>query len=245
MFAVLAVTALAGPAHAKSDDEKKKSKEAWKKLEKDQKGTIRKEKNPLKNILKLLKDVEDRLGDADTGEWTQDEQRQVVEALKLQKDASSALDKLIDQIQKAQNESSGSGGSSSKKQKKGGSSGKKKKNESPQQKRERQKRERERQRKQKEAQRKKEMEKKGKPEGKKPKGMKKPQKGPEKKGAQKKVGGKPPKDSKGALRAKGGAGTWGNLPMKLHQDVEKARKAELPGRFRDLIHGYRKRINED
>lgn len=241
---------------ADTEGEKEKKKKEWKKLEKKQKGKLRQTKNPLKKILKLLKDVEDRLIDADTGEWTRDEQRQVVEALKLQKDAQKALDDLIKKIENQQNKNNNSSSSSSKSNSKknssknsgksGGKGQQSRKNETPQQRKERLRKERERMKRQKQQQEQKKLEKQlnhkkqGAKRKKQPKGGKKTDNNKKERRSQQ------TRDSKGQLKPKDGkAQPWGNLPQKLHGDVEKARKEDVPERYRDLINGYRKRINDD
>jgi hypothetical protein len=248
LLCVLSFTLITSATADDKGDKKKKEKE-WKKLQEQQKGKLRQKKNPLKKILELLKDVENRLVDADTGEWTQEEQRRIIEALNLQRNAKKALDKLIEDIQKAQSQSQSQ--SSKSKQKKEQSKkdqqgqGKKRENETPEQRRKRQERERKEQQKRKQQQKQKELEKqaKKKPEqGKK----KKPENGQLSKKEQAKRAAKLRKEQLNALKSKKSAvQPWGNLPLKLHQDVEKARREEVPEKYRDIINGYRKRINDD
>lgn len=253
--AFLALPLLSAPAFAADEKgDKKKKEEEWKKLQKQQKSNKKVTKNPLKKILDLLKDIEDRLVDSDTGEWTQDEQRQVVEALKLQNNAVDELDKLINKIQDQQNQQQNQQNQQNQKQQQKNQKNSKqdqksqqdqRKNETPEQRRQRQ----ERERRQKEQQRQKQLEKqrqKKQQQAKRQERMKpkKPMSARRDKNDQKRKGKLPP-DQQGALRAKNGdARGWGNLPLKLHQDAEKARSEPIPERFRALIEGYRKRIED-
>lgn len=250
LCAGLALVFVGAPVFAGTDSDKEKKEKEWKELEKQQKGKLRKKENPLKKILDLLKDVEDRLVDADTGDWTQEEQRQVVEALKRQDQATKALDDLIEQIQKMQNQSQSQSQSQNQQQKKdqqkqGGKGRQQKRNETPEQRRERERRERERQKRQKAEQQKKQLEKQ-KQQGKKNKKEKKPKGAHDKKEPQKKDGAKMPEDDQNPLSPRNGkVSPWGNLPLKLHLDAEKARNDPVPEDVKELINGYRKRINED
>jgi hypothetical protein len=241
---------LAGPAMADDKSDKKKKEQEWKKLQEQQKGKLRQKKNPLKKILELLKDVEDRLIDADTGDWTQEEQRRIIEALNMQENAKKALDKLIEDIQKAQNQSkSQSGQSGQKKDKKSGkgqSQSQKRENETPEQRRKRQNKERREMEKKKKQQQGKKREQGQKKQGQKKQGQKKPKNGQGSKQKQDKKTAKLAKDKSGDLDPKKSkVQPWGNLPLKLHQDVEKARREAVPDKYKDMINGYRKRINDD
>lgn len=106
---VLALAGSAGVARAAdSDDDKKKAEKGWKKAEERQKKAddagradpaAGDEENPLPKILELMKGVEERLLESDTGKYTQEEQKKIVEALKLGGKAKSGLDDLIKKIE--------------------------------------------------------------------------------------------------------------------------------------------------
>jgi hypothetical protein len=57
------------------------------------------EENPLPKILDLMKEAEARLNDADPGEYTQQDQKKIVEAMKFEDKARAALDDLIKKIE--------------------------------------------------------------------------------------------------------------------------------------------------
>ncbi len=57
------------------------------------------EENPLPKILDLMKEAEARLNDADPGEYTQEDQKKIVEAMKFEDKARAALDDLIKKIE--------------------------------------------------------------------------------------------------------------------------------------------------
>ena len=55
--------------------------------------------NPLVKILQLMEKVEDRLYGVDTGKYTQEEQKQIVEALRFEAKTQEALQALIEHIE--------------------------------------------------------------------------------------------------------------------------------------------------
>ncbi len=57
------------------------------------------DEDPLEKILELMKSVQERLYDADTGENTQVEQKKIVEAMRFETKTSQALEKLIYDIE--------------------------------------------------------------------------------------------------------------------------------------------------
>jgi hypothetical protein len=68
------------------------------------------EKNPLPDIIDLMRKVEERLAEADTGAWTQSEQEKIAKALQGQSDAIDALQKLIKAVEDQARQQQGSGG---------------------------------------------------------------------------------------------------------------------------------------
>ena len=228
---IIVIILLFLPLSVYADDKKKKE---VKKIEKGEFGRKKIEKNPLKKILKLLNEVENRMNEADTGEWTQQEQRDIIEALKLQSQAKNELDRLIENLQKS---GSGSGGKGNKPGKGAGNKGG---GQGSQKKRQKSKSEQQKEKKQQESMKKeRELEslarKKLEDAKKKIEELKK--KAQSKKGLS--------KEEREELKIKKErVEGWGNLPLKLHQDVEKARMQKVPDKYRDMIEGYRKRIND-
>ena len=54
----------------------------------------------LKKIAALMEQVEGRLFDADTGDFTQEEQRRIVEAMRFEDKSADALQRLIHDLEK-------------------------------------------------------------------------------------------------------------------------------------------------
>lgn len=97
-WSIALVLALGGPARADlkpSDQEKKAPDEQGSGGGQEQ----QKEKNPLPEIVEKMKAVEKRLAEADTGSWTQEEQKRIADALDLEAGAVDALTKLIEEIE--------------------------------------------------------------------------------------------------------------------------------------------------
>ncbi|MFC1707675.1 hypothetical protein ACFL59_12810 [Planctomycetota bacterium] len=57
------------------------------------------QKNPLPEIIDLMRQVEDRLAEADAERFTQEEQQRIIDALELGGDAVDELEKLIEYIE--------------------------------------------------------------------------------------------------------------------------------------------------
>ncbi len=66
-------------------------------------------KNPLPGIVELMKEVERRIAEIDTGTWTQEEQERIVKALDLERGVIEALKKLIEEVESRPPEGSGGG----------------------------------------------------------------------------------------------------------------------------------------
>lgn len=253
-----------GPVFADKKGEQEKAEKDLDKAEKGQKkgggqqapgGGENPFENPLEKILDLMKGVEEKLFEADTGDFTQAEQKKIVDAMRFEDKTQKALDKLIDKIQNSQNKSSSSSSSSSqqKNQKKNQKSQKNQRNQKQkskqqqqkekeqeakrqaqkqkQQNQKNQKQQSEQDKKKSEAQKKKEQEQKRKAEQ-------------EKRTAQQKRNGRPPEDKSGELdNETGAASRWGSLPAKLFQDAQNVRNRATPSRYRRLIERYRERIS--
>jgi hypothetical protein len=67
-------------------------------------------KNPLPEIIEMMKQVERRLAETDTGEWTREEQERIVKALELEGQTVERLKKLIEEIEANQQSGGGGGG---------------------------------------------------------------------------------------------------------------------------------------
>ena len=258
---VLALLLSFGPglAHAGDDGDKKKKEKEWKKLEEKQKkggekpgadgegpGGEPKEggldglgENPLLKILDLMKEVETRLNDTDAGEFTQEDQKKIVEAMKFEDKAKTALDDLIKKIEDMQQQQQSQSQSQSQEQ----DQQKKKQqqqNETPEQKKQREEQERKRQ-----EQEKQEEQKRQRQNPQQQQQPKKPQDQQPQKQPQKKNEGKLPPDQRGPLDTPANdTRRWGDLPAKLHGDMEKARRQDPPSRWREQIEPYTESLNE-
>ena len=252
-----------GPVFADKKGEEEKAEKDLDKAEKGQKkgggqqapgGGENPFENPLEKILELMKGVEEKLFEADTGDFTQAEQKKIVDAMRFEDKTQKALDKLIDKIENSQNQSSSSSSSSQqqkdqkqKKDQKNQRNQKQKSKEQQQKEKEQeakrqaqkqkqsqkdqQKPQSEQEKKKSEAQKKKEQEQKRKAEQ-------------EKRTAQQKREGRPPDDKSGDLNEEAGAASrWGSLPAKLFQDAQNVRNRQTPSRYRRLIERYRERIS--
>ena len=253
---------LSGAAFARpGDDDEKKAKEEWKEAEgkqdekKGQKpgegaegqqapGGL--EENPLPKILELMKQVEGRLFEADTGEFTQDEQRQIVEAMRFEDKTHEALEELIrkieEEMQKQQQQQQSSSSSSEQQKQQQRQQQQDNQNETEEQRRQReqeqqrrmeqQRREEERRRMQQQQQNQQQNQQ-----------NQQPQNGQEQRTPQEQREGQPPPDDQNPLNDPNGqAGPWGRLPRKLFQDAANARNHEPPSKFRSLIEQYRQRL---
>ena len=90
------------PRVTRADDQKKspdKKNPGEKKTPGDEKAGDAEDQNPLPKILDLMKEAEARLNDADPGEYTQEDQKKIVEAMKFEDKARAALDVLIKKIE--------------------------------------------------------------------------------------------------------------------------------------------------
>ncbi len=244
----LCVLVLATGVRADQEDDKKKAEREWreaeegqgkKKADGQQPGAIPGlEDNPLDKILELMRGVEDRLFESDTGDFTQEEQRKIVEAMRFEDKTSQALEELIrkieEQMQNQQSSSSG-GGSDQQQQQKKQQQGQQDQNETEEQRRQRQERE-----KREEEQRR--MQQQNQPQNQQQQNQ--PQNAQEQRAEQERREGRPPEDpSRGDPRDPGAAGRWGQLPAKLHQDAQNAQNQEPPARWSELIKRYRERVS--
>lgn len=252
-----------GPVFADKKGDQEKAEKDLDKAEKGQKkgggqqapgGGENPFENPLEKILDLMKGVEEKLFDADTGEFTQAEQKKIVDAMRFEDKTKKALDKLIDKIENSQNQSSSSSSSSSQQQQK-------KQNKSQKNQRNQQQKSKEQQQKEKEQEAKRQAQKQQKEKNQKQQSEQDKQKSQaqkkkeeeqkrkaeqEKKMAQqrKNQNGRPPNDKEGQLTDDmGAAGRWGSLPAKLFQDAQNVRNRATPSRYRRLIERYRERIS--
>lgn len=257
--------ALAGPGQpapvvADEQDDEKKAEKEWKEAEEKQKkeggqkpgegqpggqpgagGGL--EENPLPKILELMKQVEGRLFEADTGDFTQDEQRQIIEAMRFEEKSHEALEELIKKIeeqaqkQQSQSQSQSQDQKDQQKQKQ-----QQNQNETEEQKRQREQEEqrrREQQKREEEQRRMQQQNQQQQPQDQ----QQKPQQDRQQKSEQEQREGRPPQDDQNPLDdPERRAGRWGVLPRKLFQDAANARNHEPPSRYRDLIEKYRQRL---
>lgn len=254
MLTGLCVVVLATGVRADQEDDKKKAEREWREAEEGQGkkkgeqgpgqgGVPGLEDNPLDKILELMKGVEDRLFESDTGDFTQEEQRKVAEAMRFEDKTSQALEELIRKIeeemqnqQQQQQQSSGEQSEQQKQRQK--QQQEQQKNETPEQKRERE--ERERREKQEEEQRRMQQQQQNRPQDQ----QQQPQNDRAERERQERREANMPEDPADTeARAREAAGRWGQLPAKLHQDAQNAQNAEPPARWRELIERYRKRLN--
>jgi hypothetical protein len=238
---------LASPAPgADSDDDKKKAEKQLKKAEEEQGKKKDEEKeappaldgeeNPLPKIVDLMKKVEERLAGTDTGTYTQEEQKKIVEALNLGDKAKSALDDLIKKIEEMQQQMQGQGGEDQ--QKKQQQQQNQPKNETPEQRAEREKQEREKQ------EREKREEERRKSQNPQQKPKQEPKDSQKTKNDKKEKERRPPEENANLDPRARQQGRWGDLPAKLHGDAEKARQEKVPERFRDEIEKYRQATSD-
>lgn len=192
----------------------------------------------MKKILELMNEVENKLYEADTGEFTQEEQKQIVEAMRFEEKTHEALEELIRKIEEQAEQQSSSSSSSSEEQKKQqqqqqqDQQNQQNQNESEQERQQRLQREKEeeRQRQAKEKERQQQQQ-----------AQQKPQNGQEDKQPQEGQEAKPPEDDSNPTDDKERAGgRWGNLPKKLHQDAGRASEREVPEAYRK----YYERLTE-
>lgn len=253
MLTGLCVMVLATGVRADQEDDKKKAEREWREAEGEQKkkrgegpapqgGVPGLGDNPLDKILELMKGVEDRLFESDTGDFTQEEQRKVAEAMRFEDKTSQALEELIRKIEEEmqnQQQQQSSGGEQSEKQKqKQRQQQEQERNETPEQKRERE--ERERREKQEEEQRRMQQQQ----QQNRPQDQQQQQNDRAERERQERREALPPDDpAEAEARAREAAGRWGQLPAKLHQDAQNAQNQEPPARWAELIKRYRERLS--
>ncbi|MBL4844820.1 MAG: hypothetical protein JKY65_04770 [Planctomycetes bacterium] len=257
------LTFLAAPAWADKKGEDEKAEKDLDKAEKGQKKGGQKPEggenpfeNPLEKILDLMRGVEDKLFEAQTGDFTQAEQQRIVEAMRFEAKTKKALDKLIDKIQNSQQSSSSSSSSSQDEQQKKKKKKQQQKNQRNQKQKSKQQQQKEKeQEKKRQAQKQKQQQQQQK-QDKRTEQQKKQDQAKKKKEQQKKAeqakkmaeqrrrNGLPPKDKSGDLNDERSATSrWGNLPAKLFQDAANVRNRQTPSRYRRLIERYRERIS--
>ena len=211
------------------DDEKKAEKEfreAEGEQEKEKQGEGQAppaggplEDNPLEKILELMNEVENKLFEADTGEFTQEEQKQIVEAMRFEEKTHEALEELIRKIEEQAEQQSSSSSSSSEEQKK------QQQQQQQDQQNQQNQNESEQERQQQQQQQ----------------AQQNPQNGQENKQPQEGQEAKPPEDDSNPTEDKDRAGgRWGSLPKKLHQDAGRASEREVPEAYRK----YYERLTE-
>lgn len=246
----LCVLVLTTGVRADQEDDKKKAEREWREAEEGQGkkaegqqgpgGVPGLEDNPLDKILELMRGVEDRLFESDTGDFTQEEQRKVVEAMRFEDKTSQALEELIRKIEEQmqnQQSSSGGGGSDQQQQQKQQQQSQQNPNETEEQRRQRQERE-----KREEEQRR--MQQQNQPQQQQ-QSQNQPQNDREQRAEQERREGRRPEDpQRDDPRDPAAAGRWGQLPVKLHQDAQNAQNQEPPARWSELIKRYRARVAE-
>lgn len=242
----LCVLVLTTGVRADQEDDKKKADREWREAEEGQGkkkaggqqgpgGVPGLEDNPLDKILELMRGVEDRLFESDTGDFTQEEQRRIVEAMRFEDKTSQALEELIRKIeeQMQNQQSSSGGGGSDQQQQQQKQQQQQNQSETPEQKRQREERE-----KREEEQRR--MQQQNQPQQQQ---QNTPQNQQEQRAQQERREGQRPEDPSSAdPRDPGAAGRWGQLPAKLHQDAQNAQNQEPPARWSELIKRYRERV---
>ncbi len=177
----------------------------------------------LAKIIDLMKEVESRLGEADAGALTRREQRTIVEALEFEEKTKNALDELIKKLEAG---GGASGASASGNPPFRGEPP----SEDPK---------RDRQRRDQTAGAKARVDanaKKKEPE--------RPKDGARERAQPTRTARTQPptpaENERGkAFSRDGETVPWGNLPLKLHEDAEKARRIEVPERWRERIERYR------
>lgn len=229
----LTVPAAAQQLPADQKDDQEKADEEWKKAEERQGQEGQGQQpgmggNPLDEILKLMESVEDRLVESETGEFTQAEQKRIVEAMRFEDKTSAALEELIQEVEKQQQQQGG-GGQDQQQQKQ-----KQKQQKNQQQKsKEQQEREKEQERQRQAQQQRKQQQK------------QQPQQDQQSEDRQRQEQARPPEAAGGDLNDPSrAAGRWGTLPSKLHQDAANASNRPPPGRWGRLIQRYRQRLAE-
>ncbi|GIW72350.1 MAG: hypothetical protein KatS3mg102_1892 [Planctomycetota bacterium] len=182
--------------------------------------------NPLPAIVELMRQVQQRLIEADTSRSTQQRQQRIVKALELGDQALQQLGRLIELAEEQAQQSSGGGGEA---QRQAGSSG---------QQQRRQMRERERM------------------ENTRPAAPDRQQGGQQHERNERagqndqrrleRSGGDPGSEARGAGRDRqpSEAERWGDLPMKQVREVLDTRRHELPARWRAALEAYYKRLAE-
>jgi hypothetical protein len=189
-----------------------------------------KQKNPLDPILELMRKVQQGLAGADSGSWTQRQQKEIVEALKLGDDAVEQLAKLIEQVESSSQSSGGGGSSSQSGQPQGGS----------QQKRG-QMRQRQADRQQQGVNPQGEQQGEGQQEKRDDQAAQNDQR---REGARE-PGGDPGSEGQAANgRRPTEADRWGDLPMKQVREVLDSKRGELPPRWRKALEQYYRRLAE-
>ena len=129
LSSVALILALAAPAFAdiKQGDKPKVPETGGQ--SKDAPGPEEK-KNPLPGIIELMKQVEKKIVETDTGRWTQEEQDKIANALKGEGDAVDSLRKLIEEVE-SQAQQGGGGGDQQQQQQKQQQQGKGQKKQQP------------------------------------------------------------------------------------------------------------------
>lgn len=251
MLTGLCVVVLATGVRADQEDDKKKAEREWREAEGEQGKKKREqgpgqggvpglEDNPLDKILELMKGVEDRLFESDTGDFTQEEQRKVAEAMRFEDKTSQALEELIRKIEEEmqnQQQQQQSGGEQSEQEKqRQRQKQEQQRNETPEQKRERE--QREQREKQEEEQRR--MQRQQQPQNQQ---QQSERERAERERQERREAVPPDEQAEIEARAREAAGRWGQLPAKLHQDAQNAQNQEPPARWAELIKRYRERLS--
>ena len=223
----------AARADIKPDDEKQGEKEKPKGPDSEGRGPgvpQPQQKNPLPDIVDLMREVEQRLAESETSRWTQEEQQRIADALKGQESTVEKLKDLIKEVESQQSQGGGGGAEQQQRERQRG-----------QQQREQQK-QRERQQEQQQQPVDPQQQEKQKSEQEKQR-QQNQQRDPNQR---RRESATQPPDGAKADGAHNGAGgeQWGNLPPKQIREVLDAKSRPMPPRFRKQLEEYYKRLEE-
>lgn len=248
--------AFAGPGGLfDGEDDEEKAKKEWREAEEGQQGEGEgqpgqagpggmMQENPLEKIIEMMTGVEDKLFEADTGEWTQQEQREIVQAMRFEDKTSQALEELIRKIEEEQKRrQQQSSSSSDQDQQQKNQQNQQDQNETEEQRRERERREREKQQREKEQEKQRQQNQQNQQDQQKQDQQQNDQQSNAEQNRQEDQS--QSQNPEEVNDSDPEAGAWGRLPKKLHQDANNARNAEPPARWRELIERYRIRLAED
>jgi hypothetical protein len=219
----LAPSGRASAAAAAGDDGKKEKKtEPAPDQEGHGPGVHPEQKNPLPEIIDLMRKVEEKLADAETNDWTRDEQEKIVKALEGQASAIDKLRELIKQVEEQSQSGGGGGGGQDRKPRQGGEGQKQPK---PRQKDEDSKPVNPEQQQ----------------SGDKPQDGKRRDQRPERRDEH-----RPPEDAQGGGEARHAnpGDKWGDLPSKQAHEVIDAKQKSMPPEYRKQLEEYYRKLTD-